>query len=130
MLTMQAAYTASDLFRTTRSAVDLVTVLENQSNPPYDPNAPFYQVRMYDQTLPYYLRRTTTVIAYQDELAFGLTSEPWLAIRDESQWIAQWDGLRDGYALMAHDTYDELKATGVPMRVVVSDPRRVLVARR
>jgi 4-amino-4-deoxy-L-arabinose transferase-like glycosyltransferase len=129
VLTMQAAYTASDVFRATRSAVDLVTVLENQSNPPYDRDAPFYQVRMYDQTLPYYLRRTTTVVAYQDELAFGLSSEPWLAIDHESVWIARWDGLREGYALMAHDTYDELKAAGVPMRVIVSDPRRVLVAR-
>jgi hypothetical protein len=31
---------------------------------------------------------------------------------------------------MAHDTHAELAAAGVPMRIVVSDPRRVLVARR
>ena len=61
MLAMQAVYTGSDVFRATRSAADFVTVLENANNPPYDRSAPFFQVRMYDQTLPFYLERTTTL---------------------------------------------------------------------
>ena len=68
MLTMQAVYTGSDIFRATRSAADIVTRLENASNPPYDRSAPFFQVRMYDQTLPFYLERTTTLVEYRDEL--------------------------------------------------------------
>jgi aminoarabinose transferase-like protein len=131
MLTMQVVYTASDLFRATRSAFDLVTTLENASNPPYDPAAPFFQVRMYDQTLPYYLERTTTLVEYRDELGPGLDTEPSLAIPRETDWIARWNSLTtQGYALMARDTFAELKAAGVPMRVVASDFRHVLVARR
>jgi 4-amino-4-deoxy-L-arabinose transferase-like glycosyltransferase len=130
MLTMQAVYTGSDVFRATRSASTLVTTLENASNPPYDPGAPFFQVRMYDQTLPYYLRRTTTLVEYRDELGPGLDVEPALAIPREADWFDRWRALSQGYALMARDTYEEFVDAGIPMRVVADDSRRVLVARR
>jgi 4-amino-4-deoxy-L-arabinose transferase-like glycosyltransferase len=130
MLTMQAVYTGSDVFRATRSASTLVTTLENASNPPYDPGAPFFQVRMYDQTLPYYLRRTTTLVEYRDELGPGLDVEPALAIPREADWFDRWRALSQGYALMGRDTYEEFVAAGIPMRVVADDSRRVLVARK
>ena len=130
MLTMQAVYAGSDVFRATRSAADLVTHLQNTNHPPYDPSAPFFQVRMYDQTLPFYLERTTTLVQYRDELGPGLDSEPARAIARESDWFPQWRALSQGYAMMAPDTYAEFAAAGIPMRVVASDARRVLVARR
>ena len=130
IVAMQAAFTGSDVFRTTRSAADLVTTLENASDPPYDPNAPVFQIRMYDQTLPFYLRRTTTVVEYRDELALGLDAEPDRGIAHLPGFIARWDALAQGYALMSRDMHDMLAAKGVPMRVIASDPRRVLVARR
>ena len=80
MLAMQAAFTGSDVFRATRSTGDLVATLENATNPPYDRSAPFFQVRMYDQTLPFYLGRTTTLVEYRDELGPGLDAEPGPAI--------------------------------------------------
>ena len=130
ILAMQAAFSASDVFRATRSAADLVTTLENAANPPYDPNAPFFQVRMYDQTLPFYLGRTTTLVEYRDELGPGLDAEPGRGIARVADWVPRWQALSQGYALMSPDTYDALKAAGVPMRVVATDARRVLVARR
>jgi 4-amino-4-deoxy-L-arabinose transferase-like glycosyltransferase len=130
MLTMQAVYTGSDVFRATRSAADLVTQLQNTNHPPYDSSAPFFQVRMYDQTLPFYLERTTTLVQYRDEFGPGLDSEPARAIARESDWFAQWRALSQGYAVMAPDTYAEFAAAGIPMRVVATDARRVLVARR
>src|SRR5438093_2382826 len=130
ILAMQAAYTGSDVFRATRSSADLVTLLENRADPPYDRNAPFFQVRMYDQTLPFYLERTTTLVEYRDELGPGLDAEPERGIATESAWIARWQSLPQGYALMARDTCSALAAAGVPMRVLVADARRVLVARR
>ena len=130
ILAMQAAYTGSDVFRATRSAADLVTVLENAADPPYDRTAPFFQVRMYDQTLPFYLQRTTTLVEYRDELGPGLDAEPARGISREADWIARWRALPQAYALMAPDTREALAAAGVPMRVVVSDTRRVLVARK
>lgn len=130
ILMLQAIYSGSDAFRTTRSAADLVTTLENTANPPYDRTAPFFQVRMYDQTLPFYLERTTTLVEYRDELALGLDAEPALGIAREADWIERWKTLPQGYALMQRETHDALTAAGVPSRVVASDPRHVLVARR
>ena len=130
ILAMQAAFSGSDVFRATRSAADLVTTLENAANPPYDRNAPFFQVRMYDQTLPFYLDRTTTLVEYRDELGPGLDAEPARAIARVSDWIARWQALPQAYALMSPQTHASLANEGVPMRVVASDPRRVLVARR
>jgi 4-amino-4-deoxy-L-arabinose transferase-like glycosyltransferase len=130
ILAMQAAYTGSDVFRATRSSADLVTRLENASDPPYDPKAPFFQVRMYDQTLPFYLERTTTLVEYRDELGPGLDAEPELAIPREADWIALWRSLPQGYALMSPEHRAALAAAAVPMRIVVADTRRVLVARR
>ena len=129
ILGLQAAFTGSDAFRATRSAADLVTTLENDANPPYDPSAPFFQVRMYDQTLPFYLGRTTTPVEYRDELGPGLDAQPELGIARLSDWIERWQRLPQGYALMSPDTRVALVASGVPMHVVAADSRRVLVAR-
>jgi hypothetical protein len=88
-----------------------------------------YQVRTYDQTLPFYLGRTTTLVAYRDELALGLDSEPGLGIATEAAWIPQWTALPQGYALIRLDDYAALAAQDVPMRVIARDLRRVFVAR-
>ena len=37
------------------------------------PGVPFYSVDTYDQTLPFYLKRTVTMVAYKDELGFGIS---------------------------------------------------------
>jgi len=130
LLALQTAFHGSDVFRATRSAADLVTTLENAANPPYDRSAPFFQVGMYDQTLPFYLGRTTTLVAYRDELGPGLDLEPALGIARVADWVRQWHDLDQGYALMSPAEHAELASEHVPMRIVASDARRVLVARR
>jgi 4-amino-4-deoxy-L-arabinose transferase-like glycosyltransferase len=130
LLALQTAFHGSDVFRATRSAADLVTTLENAANPPYDRSAPFFQVGMYDQTLPFYLGRTTTLVAYRDELGPGLDLEPALGIARVADWVRQWHDLDQGYALMSPAEHAELASERVPMRIVASDARRVLVARR
>jgi hypothetical protein len=84
---------------------------------------------MYDQTLPWYLRRTTTVVDYRDELALGLDAEPQKGIGDTAAWIAQWAMLPQGYALMTPDTFDDLAKRQVPMRVIARSSRYVVVSR-
>ena len=127
---LQVAFAGVDAFRVTRSAADLVTALQNETRPPYDPDAPVYSVGMYDQTFPYYLRRPVTLVAYRDELALGLDAEPQKGIAREDDWIAVWRALPQGYAILQHDEYAKLAAGGLPHRVVARDPRRVLVARQ
>ena len=129
LVATQVAFVGNDAFRATRSAADLAATLTS-AQPPYDANAPFYQIEMYDQTLPFYLRRTTTLVNYRDELALGLDAEPERGIATVRAWETRWRELPQAYALMAPETFDRLKAADVPLRVVARDTRRVLVARR
>jgi 4-amino-4-deoxy-L-arabinose transferase-like glycosyltransferase len=129
-LGLQLVFAGNDAFSATRSTAGLVTRLQNQSAPSYDARAPFYQVQLYDQTLPWYLRRTTTVVAYRDELALGLDAEPARGIASVQEWIRLWKTLPQGYALMDPGTYASLMQQGVPMRAAVRNGRYVLVARR
>jgi len=130
LIGLQIGMTGYDAFRVTRSAYDLVRSAEAANAGPLDPLVPVYQVRTYDQTLPFYLGRTTTLVAYRDEMALGLDAEPDRGIATEAAWIPVWEGLPQGYALLRPDDYAALAAQALPMRVVARDPRRVLVARR
>jgi len=124
--TLQLWLQGNDAFSVTRSSAALVQAFRQG---PYDVHAPFFQVRMYDQTLPFYLGRTTTVVAYRDELALGLDAQPGLGVPTEREWIERWDNLPQAYAVMTPATYARLRSE-VPMHELVRDPRRVLVARR
>ncbi len=93
-------------------------------------DVPFYSIRMYDQTLPYYLGRTVVPVDYTDELAMGIGSEPEKAIDTVDEWRRRWEAADEAYAIMQPDEFDELQRAGVPMVELGRDPRRVIVARR
>jgi len=93
-------------------------------------DAPFYQVAMYDQTIPFYLRRATRIAAYRDELALGIDAEPEKQVPTMAAWIAEWESLAQGYAVMEPALHATLAAQGVPMRELARDPRRVIVSRQ
>ena len=126
----QVLFVGHDVFRTTRSGYDILREAKNARGAPLDRSVPFFQVGSYDQTVPFYLGRTTTIVAFRDEFSMGLDMEPGLAIPTEVEWVAAWAGLKDGYALMPISDYDRFAAQGVPMTVLARDPRRVLVSRR
>ncbi|MEO8848400.1 MAG: glycosyltransferase family 39 protein [Casimicrobiaceae bacterium] len=127
----QIAFIGHEVFAPIRSTIGLLTTAGNLPHDErIDPSAPVFQVGSYDQTFPYYLGRTTTIVDFRDELSLGLDAEPQKAYPNYPRWIHDWDALPQGYALMKHDTYEFLRAQGVPMRMMADDPRRVLVARR
>ena len=86
-----------------------------------------YAVKMYDQTLPFYLKRSVTLVHYFDEFTLGIDSEPGVAIRDIKDFKAEW--LREGNALaIMHDSiYEYLLQQGLPMQIIHQDPRRIAV---
>jgi 4-amino-4-deoxy-L-arabinose transferase-like glycosyltransferase len=98
--------------------------------PELKPGMPFYSVDTYDQSLQFYLRRTTTMVSYKDELGFGIAQEPGRFIPAVAQFEKTWDADSDALALMSPNTYDSLRARGLPMRLVARDTRRVIVGRR
>jgi hypothetical protein len=87
---------------------------------------PFYSVRMYDQTLTFYLQRTVTLVEYKDEMAFGIAQEPgkWIPTLDEFK--RRWAADRDAFALLEPAEFDALRGV-LPMAVVARDTRRVIV---
>ncbi len=97
--------------------------------PELKPGIPFYSVDPYDQTLQFYLRRSTTMVSYKDELGFGIAQEPQKFIPTVAQFEKKWDAEHEALALMSPQRYDELRAKGLPMRLVARDTRRVIVAR-
>ena len=125
---VELAVAGFDAFSATRSTSVILRVA--QAAEPFAASAPVYQVTMYDQTLPFYLGRPTTVVQFRDELALGIDSEPAKAIATVAAWLPQWQALSEGYAMMPPDLYEHLAAEGVPMRLLARDSRRAIVGRQ
>jgi 4-amino-4-deoxy-L-arabinose transferase-like glycosyltransferase len=121
--------TGHDTLAETRSAAPLLARIAT-AHETLRPDAPFYTVKMYDQTLPFYLGRTVTQVANADELAMGLASEPDKAIATVEQWKPRWEADAQAYAIMQIDEFDALRGQGLPMRELARDGRRVIVSRR
>jgi 4-amino-4-deoxy-L-arabinose transferase-like glycosyltransferase len=98
--------------------------------PEMKPGMPFYSVNTYDQSLQFYLQRSTTMVVYKDELGFGIEQEPQKFIPDFEQFEKTWNAQSEALALMSPDAYDMFRAKGLPMRLVARDTRRIIVARR
>ncbi len=129
LLSVLLALAGYDVLGSARSAKGIVSRIV-ADNGPLRADVPFYSVRMYDQTLPYYLGRTVTQVEHDDELAMGIASEPYKAIATEAEWQRRWSAAADGYAIMQPDEYARLRREGVPMRELGHDTRRVIVSRQ
>lgn len=93
-------------------------------------HASIYSVRTYDQTIPFYLQRTLTLVDTRGELDYGLRREPDKGIGDIHVFEQRWRDATQAVAIMPHELYSELAARGVPMRVLGTDRRRVAVSRQ
>ena len=96
------------------------------------PETTIYSVGTYEQSLTFYLRRTVTLVNYRDEFGFGLEQQPELGIPTVDAFVAQWTrdaeaGVR-AVAIIRKDIYEDLQRRGVPMRLVVQDTRRIVIA--
>lgn len=88
---------------------------------------PFYSVGTYEQTLPFYIKRTVTLVAFSGEMSYGLEQEPWLSIPDLASFEREWRGEGRALAIMEPHTYLALGQRGLPMQVVARDTRRLIV---
>ncbi len=91
------------------------------------PTTRLYSVSHYEQTVPFYIARTMTLVDYEDEFQLGISIEPERAIETRAEFPEQWLRPGDALAIMHPKAYEELKALGLPMQVVHEDPRRILV---
>lgn len=95
------------------------------------PQTPIFLVRLYEQSLPFYLRRTMTLVEHADEMEFGVKQEPQLWIPTRAEFVAKWNALhaegKKAVAIIHPDAFVELKKQGLPMRIIAQDPRRIIV---
>jgi len=86
-----------------------------------------YSVNHYDQTLPFYIGRTLTLVDYGDEFETGLLAEPDRGIAELDRFVADWLRPGEAVAIMQPGIVEKLKARHMPMEVLHQDPRRILV---
>ncbi len=107
------------------SGIDLAAAF-----PVGESTAPLYSIATYDQTLPFYLRRTVTLVKFRGELDYGLKQAPTEGIATLDEFLRRWSAQSKAFAVMDQDTFKNLEERGVPMRLIGQNVQRVLVARQ
>lgn len=97
------------------------------AGPQLKPGAPFYSVLTYEHTLPFYLKRTMTLVQTQSEMEFGLVQEPQRWIPSVERFAQRWRQDDVAYAVMTIDNFEKLLAGGLPMREIARNRQCVLV---
>ena len=94
------------------------------------PETRLYSVGNYEQTLPFYLKRTLTLVDYVDEFQMGQLSEPgkWIAKLDD--FPAAWNIPGPAIAVIPPRDVDKIRALGVEFDVIHSDPRRAAIKKK
>jgi 4-amino-4-deoxy-L-arabinose transferase-like glycosyltransferase len=91
---------------------------------------PFYCVDDYEQSIPFYLKRTCTLVGYRGELDFGLNQEPGRGIGDLQEFDRRWRAGGQAVAVIRASSYPRLQQMGLPMRVIYTAPSLVAVVRQ
>jgi hypothetical protein len=96
-----------DLF----SARDLAALIRREASAA----TTVYSVQNYQQSLPFYLKRTVTLVDYRDEFAFGLRQAGSPGSLSLDAFTERWLSSGDALAVMPRATRVRLSDAGVPM---------------
>jgi len=121
-LTQLALFGAGSLPR-----MHTLVVAVQRLRPALEQSQDFYCVGLYPQPLPFYLKRTCTLVGYRGELDFGLRQEPARGIDSLDEFVRRWRSERTASAVLAPGVYRQLEALGVPMRVIYTAPSLMAV---
>jgi 4-amino-4-deoxy-L-arabinose transferase-like glycosyltransferase len=91
------------------------------------PSVPFYSVMTYEQTLPFYLKRTFTLVQYQDEMGFGIKQEPERWVPTLDAFVTVWAAQPEALAIMPVYVYPQLQQLGLPMKIIFADTQHIVV---
>jgi 4-amino-4-deoxy-L-arabinose transferase-like glycosyltransferase len=97
--------------------------------PHLTPDMTFYSVGMYDQTIPFYLKRTVQMVEHTDELKHGIKWEPHKFMPTFEEFVVAWNKAPQAMAMMPPDVHKRFVAQGLPMREIARDTRRVFVVK-
>ncbi len=99
--------------------------LAQKIRPHFRADTPFYSVGTYDPTLPFYLKRTPMLVAFDGEMAYGLEQEPQLWIHDLDAFKPVWNNENYAVAVMPPQVYAYLLRQGLRMKEIARDNRLV-----
>lgn len=111
----------------TRSSQTMVELLR----PKLQADSAVFSVDTYDQTFPFYLNRSVTLVDYVDEFALGQRQEPDKSLATLAKFAERWQREPHAIALMSHESYAQaIGKFALPMQVIARTPRRILVEKR
>jgi 4-amino-4-deoxy-L-arabinose transferase-like glycosyltransferase len=91
------------------------------------PDTRLYSVKTYDQSAPFYLKRTLTLVEYVDEFEMGQKREPEKFIANLKDFPVAWNAPGAAIAIIQPNAMDEMKALGLDFDVIHQDPRRAAI---
>nr|WP_314860407.1 glycosyltransferase family 39 protein [uncultured Undibacterium sp.] len=95
-------------------------------------DTPIFAVGRYEQSLPFYLRRTTILVEHPDEMQFGVGIQPELWIPKRADFFKKWRDMHakgeKAVAFLNPTVYKVMQDEAVPMKVIGEDPKRIIVA--
>ncbi len=104
-------------------------ILADAIRPLVKPDVPFYSVFCYEQTLPFYLKRTFTLVDFQDEMAFGIQMEPERWLPTAEQLAKRWSTQAEAYAIVPTPLLHILHEQGMAMKEIYRDEQYVVVSK-
>ncbi|MDO8311006.1 MAG: phospholipid carrier-dependent glycosyltransferase, partial [Sideroxyarcus sp.] len=93
------------------------------------PDVPFYSVLCYEQTLPFYLKRTFTLVDFQDEMDFGIKQEPERWLPSVVELAKRWGTQTEAYAIVPTQLLSILQQQGMAMKEIYRDEQYVVVTK-
>lgn len=91
-------------------------------------HARLFSIQTYDQSLDFYLKRTVTLVNFEDEMGFGLKQEPERAIPHLEDFLKTWGTQPGDIAIFEPNQFQTLQAAGMRMHVLAQDSRHMVVS--
>jgi hypothetical protein len=125
LLAAQIGITGYNTIARERSGYPIAEAITKQIKP----DVPFYSIQNYEQTLPFYLKRTFILVDFKDEMAFGIEQEPHKWIADIATFTQRWNSDKEAYAIMPLRVLPELEQKGLSMKEIYRDHQLVVVVK-
>ncbi len=98
--------------------------------PRMTPQTRLYSVHNYEQALPFYLKRTMTLVDYVDEFELGQHQEPNKYLPKVADFLAAWNAPGPAIAIIQPSDVAKLSAEGLAFEVIHEDPVRVAILKK
>jgi len=122
LLSAQIALSGYESIARERSAQHIAAAIENEVKP----GVPFYSVMTYEQTLPFYIKHTFTLVEYQDEMAYGIQQEPQRWIPTVAEFAKVWMTQPEALAIVPTPLYPLLKQYDLPVQIIFEDTQHIV----